>query len=307
MMKKIIYHWHSFKQAWATISKSPLEHLINILVLSLIITLCIFTLAINNSLNIWQQKNIVYPQIMLYMDKDASKDDINSIDKSLKKYSKVLIRDFHFISKEQGLAELQQDQKLKEIASDTIESNVNPLPDIFVIDTNTAESTELQHLNLKLGQLPKVVDVQMDLAYAAKIRDLIGFSNQIGLFCQCLFIIVLSLVVYNMVRLQMLLKSDAILVSRLIGASDSFIMRPLIHYAVWQVTLATIISALAYCYINKFFNGLFAKFTNLFGSGFNLSAIPLLEFIILWIILIIFTIFTVFLAVRWVFRNTHSN
>ncbi len=305
-MSKLIHHFHSFKQAWLTIFRQPFEHLINIIVLALIITICAAGLTLNNSLSHWQQNNLVYPQLMLYLDSSANPADVSNIEKALNKLTKSTIKNYQFISKAQGLAELQQDQQMKSIASDVIDANNNPLPDMFVVNAAISESQILEKLNLQLGQLPMVDNVQLDMQYAGKVNDLMSFARSIGEFAIILFAAVLALVVYNMIRLQMLLKSDAIKVSRLIGASDSFIMRPLIHYAVWQVTLATAIAVGSLHYLTKTLNNMFANFSNLFGKGFQLAPLELLQFGALWLALIIFTIFTVFLAVQWVFRNSYN-
>ena len=82
---------------------------------------------------------------------------------------------------------------------------------------------------------------------------------------------------------------------------------PLIHYAVWQVTLATAIAAASLRYLTQTLNTMFANFSNLFGKGFQLAPLELYQFGALWLALIIFTIFTVFLAVQWVFRNSYSH
>ncbi len=305
-MNKLIHHLQSFKQAWLTIFRQPFEHLINIIVLALIITICATGLTLNNSLNHWQKNNLVYPQLMLYLDSNANPADINNIEKALNKLTNGTVKNYQFISKAQGLAELQQDQQMKSIASDVIDANNNPLPDMFIVNAATTESQSLEKLNLQLGQLPMVDNVQLDMQYASKVNELMNFAKTIGEFAIILFGAVLALVVYNMIRLQMLLKSDAIKVSRLIGASDSFIMRPLIHYAVWQVTLATAIAVGSLHYLTKSLNIMFANFSNLFGKGFQLASLELFQFAGLWLALIIFTIFTVFLAVQWVFRNSYS-
>lgn len=305
-MQKLTHHRHSFAQAWITMLKNPVEHLINILVLALIIGICAAGLSLNNSLNVWQQKNITYPQIMLYLDNNANQADVANIEKVLNNVAKTTIHDYKYVSKAQALTELQQDQQMKSIASDVIDPNNNPLPDVLIINTATAESAALTKLNTQLGQLPMVDNIQIDMNYASKIQQLLSFASKVSTAAQILFILVLSLVIYNMVRLQMMLKSDAIKVSRLIGASDSFIMRPLFHYAIWQVTLAYIIAGGILRLMTSNLNNLFASFGNLFGKGFEFTTLPIGEFCLLWIILVIFTMFTVFLAVRWVFRNTYS-
>ena len=305
-MQKLTHHLRSFNQAWLSIFRQPIEHLINIIVLALIISLCALGISLNSNLTNWQSQNLSYPQMMLYLDKTANQADVTNIENTLNKFSKSTVRNYQFISKQQGLAELQQDQQMKAIASDVIDANNNPLPDILIVNTSTSESATLQRLNMQLSQLPMVDSVQMDMNYANKINDLVSFSSQIMLLGQILFIVVLALVIYNMVRLQMLLKSEAVQVSRLIGASDSFIMRPLMHYAVWQVTLAMLIAVAGLRYITSSLNLMFASFSNLFGQNFRIIQLAPQQLIMLWVILVIFTIFTVFLAVRWVFNHSYN-
>lgn len=302
-MIKFNHHIRSFKQAWQTILFHPFEHLINILVLALVITICAAGLSLNNSLDTWKQHNITYPQIMVYMDTRASEAEIDSVQKNLVKIGKPIVNDFKYISKQQALTDLQNDSRTKDIASDVISADNNPLPDMIIINTGVAESDALSKLSMQLEQMPLVEKVQIDINYANKISSLLGFAKKITFSTQILFILVLSLVIYNMIRLQMMLKSDAINVSRLIGASDSFIMRPLIHYAIWQVTLATAVAGGGIYLLTTNLNSMFTHFNNLFGNGFSLQILPLQEFIILWLTLLVFTVFTVFLAVRWVFRN----
>ncbi len=304
-MKLLTRHLHSFNNAWYSILTKPVEHFINILALTVIIAICLISITIGNNLANWQQKNILHPQITVYLDKSANNNDIAKIEKELHKINKSLIGSYRFISKEQALSELQEDKTLKEIASDTIIEGNNPLPNVFVIETSTNNNDEIERLNIQLSQLPKVDDSRVDLNYAKKINNLVLFSSSIIQAIQLVCIILVALVVYNIIRLQMLLKVDAISVSRLIGASDSFIMRPLIHYAVWQVTLATGVATGIVHYLNTYANQLLTNMYPLFGNGTQILPLPWLQITIIWLILVAFAIFTVFIAVRWVFRNTY--
>ena len=83
-------------------------------------------------------------------------------------------------------------------------------------------------------------------------------------------------------------------------------MRPLMHYAVWQVTLAMLIAVAGLRYITSSLNLMFASFSNLFGQNFRIIQLAPQQLIMLWVILVIFTIFTVFLAVRWVFNHSYN-
>ncbi|MFN7094737.1 MAG: cell division protein FtsX, partial [Burkholderiales bacterium] len=250
-MKSLSLHVRSLLNAIMRVIKSPFEHLLNILVIAVIIAILNSVMIIAKNSEIWQENNLLYPQIMIYLNATATQTDVSVIESTINKYNQKLIKNYQFISKSQGLLELQADEQLKQIASDVISSNDNPLPDILIVNTASADKKLLAQLVNKIAKLPMVDDVQIDINYASKISDLIGFIKKIAGLIQLLFVLVLILVIYNMVRLQMLLRHDEITVSRLIGASDSFIMRPLAYYAVLQVVLA---SGIAFVLVNWFIN-----------------------------------------------------
>lgn len=305
-MSIINNHIKGFKQSWGYIFSQPTEHIISILVLGLIITICATGLSLGSNVDKWRENNIVYPQMIVYMNTQANAADIEATQKIISKASNKIVRSSQFISKDQALTELSQDESMKSIASDAIDANNNPLPDVIIVNTSTAESETLNKLKTQLSQVAMVDNIQIDMNYAGKVDNLLEFASRMSFAIQILFVIVLGMVIYNMVRLQLMLRSNAIQVARLIGASDSFIMRPLIYYAVWQTTIATAISYAGLFFISNSLNKLFANFGSLFGDGFKIDMLPPEQFLIMWGSIMIFTIFTVFLAVRWVFRNTYT-
>ncbi|MBP9743197.1 MAG: permease-like cell division protein FtsX [Burkholderiales bacterium] len=302
----ITMHYRSLTTSIITILKKPLEHLLNILVISIVIAMLSSIFIITKSSQIWETKSISYPQIMIYLNQNAKQADVSKLETTINRFNKKLIKNYQFISRQDGLQELQKDQQLKTIASDVITNNANPLPDVLIVNTSTANPKLLTQLTDRISNMDMVDNVQMDTDYANKVNDLLTFIKHIATFLQIVFTILFVLVVYNMIRLQMLLRQDEITVSRLIGASDTFIMRPLAYYAGLQVILGGVA---AYFLVNVFVNFMNTLFTNLnflFGNRFILTSLSLMELGQMLLILIIFTIFAVFLAVQWVFRHNYS-
>ena len=305
-MKLLSLHYRSIIAASIKVFKNPLEHLLNILVISIIVAMLSSIFVITSSSENWEKSNIKFPQIMIFLTSNAKPNDVSQLETTINKYNQKLVKSYEFISKQQGLEELKQDSQLKIIASDVASDNDNPLPDILILNTNTTNAKLLSQLTSRISHMPYVDNVQMDSSYANKVSDLITFIKRIATFLQIIFSLVLVLVIYNMIRLQMLLRKDEILVSRLIGASDNFIMRPLAYYAILQVALG---SALAYILVNLFIdymNSLFTSLNSLFGNSFLLSNLNPIQLIEMLGILIIFTVFAVFLAVRWVFKYSYT-
>ena len=306
IIKAIRAHIRGLLLAVSKLVKSPTEHIINILSISIIIAILSSVFVITKSSEVWEKNNLNFPQIMIYLDEDATQVDVSKLEVSISRFNPKLIKNYQFVSKQQGLSELQNDKQLKDITSDVLESDENPLPDILIVNTNSAETGVLDQLKTRISNMPMVNNVELDSSYSNKISDLINFIKKIAAFLQIVFVIMFVLVLYNMIRLQMLLNRDEINVSRLIGASDIFIMRPLAYYAILQVTIASIV---AYIFVNLFINyinGLFKNLNYLFGNTFWLSSLKHFELVQMIFILIIFTIFAVFIAVRWVFKNSYT-
>ena len=305
-MKLIRSHFRSLILAIIKIAKNPFDHLLNILTISAIITALCAVLLITKSNRHLEQSNVIYPQIIIYLNPSAKPSDISNLENLINKHNQKLVKNYQFISKAEGLQQLNQDEKLKTIASDVLSENTNPLPDVLILNTNTSNIKHLQELSNKIQNMPLVDEVQMDDNYANKVSDLMSFIGRISIILQIAFTVILIIIIYNIVRLQMLLRQDEILVSRLIGASDSFIMRPLTYYALLQVTLAASIAFFLVNLFISFINSLFLALNNLFGNNFILPYLSGIQFTQLLAVLAVFTVFAVFVAVQWVFKNSHS-
>ena len=279
--------------------------MLNIVVLSVIIAILSSIYIIGKNIDNLENTNIAYPQIMVSMQQEAKASDTAYIEQTINKYSGKSVRNYKFISKEQGISDLQKDTDFKKIASDAMSDMSQVIPDVLIINTNTADIKLLNNLKNKISNLAKVESVDIDDRYASKISDLINFGKVIIEFAEVLFTLVLVLVLYNIIRLQMLLRQEEVLVSRLIGASDAFIMRPLIYYALIQVLIGAILAFYLVNLFVHFLNTMFLGLNNLFGKEFLFHSLSLPQMIYIFIILGVFSSFAVFIAVKRVFKNTY--
>lgn len=304
-MKLLSLHRRAFTSSVFRVMMNPVEHILNILVMGIIVAILSVVFIISKNINNLENTNIAYPQIMVSMQQDAKAYDTAYIEEIINKYSGKSIRGYKFISKEEGFKDLQNDTDLKKIASDAITDMGQAVPDVLIINTNTSDMKILNYLKNKISNLPKVESVDLDDHYASKVSDLINFGKIIIEFAEILFTIVLVLVVYNIIRLQMLLRQEEISVSRLIGASDSFIMRPLIYYVLIQVLCGALFAFYLVNLFVLFLNSMFLNLNNLFGKDFLFHSLNSIQMLNIFIILAIFSAFTVFIAVKMVFRNKY--
>tara|TARA_B100000795_G_C22794831_1_gene438840 strand:- start:1813 stop:2724 length:912 start_codon:yes stop_codon:yes gene_type:complete len=169
--------------------------------------------------------NIAYDaELSLFLKKNIKQDQIDFIQSALSKT--LIIKKTHFESKLTAWDKLQNKLNLNPLDTGISE---NPLPDAFFISLNTFNEKEINTLISSLRAVDGVENIFFDAGWVKKLRSIL-YLSKIGLaFLAIILIIVLIVVIGNTVRLQTLTHKDEIEVSKLIGATNSFIQRPFVY------------------------------------------------------------------------------
>jgi len=174
-----------------------------------------------------------------------------------------------FISREQALKDLNAVQGLSDV---TAALGQNPLPDAYVV---TAREGNLDSLVADLGKLPGVAHVQADSAWARRLAAL-AEVGRLGLWLlACLLGLGLVAVTFNTIRLQILTHREEIEVSKLIGATESFIRRPFYYLGVLQGMAGGLIALALVSVALALLNREVRVLAESFDSAFRLSYLPL--------------------------------
>ena len=304
MNKFFSVHLRSINYAFNRIVKTPIDNFINILLISVVITILGGALIIIKNTVSWEQNNIIYPQIMVFFNNTVTHHDISIFEDKINNFSPKIVKNYNYISKENGIKDLKLDKQLNNMLPDIIDdSTTNPLSDVIIINTNTTNVKYLNQFVNLINSLNMVQHTEMDKNYAQKINDLILFVRYIASFLQLVFILLFLLTIYNMIRLEMMLSREEITVSRLIGANDNFIRRPLIYYAFFEVIISYLISYFLINMFIKYLSSLFLQFNNLFGKAFIINGMSFMQSLYLLTYILLFTYFSVFFAVQRVLKK----
>jgi cell division transport system permease protein len=163
-------------------------------------------------------------QMSVFLTTDHSEETIGSIKTALEKND--AIKNFRFVSKEDALTKLQAADANNEVLN-SLENN--PLPDAFFIEPNQLDAESLENLQKELNQLEGVEDVQIDGAWMKRLNYLVLLGKQAMLILASLLALLLLAVIGNTIRMQILTQQAEIDLSRLIGATKSFIRRPFLY------------------------------------------------------------------------------
>ena len=258
-------HWQTLGLTLRRLAGNPLATLLNVMVIGVALALPLGGYMLLQNLGGVARQLTGNPQISLFLARDANKADIAGLETRLKQMPGV--RGLRFISREQALEGLKQSENLSDVIAAL---QVNPLPDAFVLETG-GSAAELEKLEPQLKALPKVAHVQLDSAWAKRLETLLALGRTAVLILASLLACGLVAVTFNTIRLQILTQKDEIEVSKLIGATDSFIRRPFFHLGFVQGALGGL-AALAIVYLCMLIlNRSILELAQLYGSDFRLS------------------------------------
>jgi len=236
-MKHYFYlHWQDARLALLKMLRQPIGSLLNLLMLAIALSLPVSLYLAATSVQAWVGKLTATPQITLFMELSTEQADLAAVQASLQSHPRVA--SFSFISKEAALQQLEQRSGMSGIGEGL---GSNPLPHAFVVQPKADATPEaLEMLQRELSGLPMVEQAQFDAAWAKRLHGLLELAMQLAWFLGISFGLALVLITHNSIRMQILARQEEIEVAKLIGATDSFIRRPFMYYAVWQGLLSTL-------------------------------------------------------------------
>ena len=206
------------------------------------------------------------PQISLFLQLDATSEQITAINAKLKQHSGVL--NHRFVSRQEAWHTLQESSPATQDLSE------NPLPDAYFVQPKDVSPTAVDALKTEFQSYPGVALAQIDAAWLERLHALLGIGEKAVLILAAILGFAILAIIGNTIRLQIVTQRNEIEVSKLIGATNRFIRRPFL-YAGSLYGLGGGISALILINaIVSLFNYAIADFAKLYASDFKLSLLP---------------------------------
>ena len=271
-------HIQAFLRAVIRIKSNWPSSIIMILVIG--ITLCLpatgFLLVENAS---QLSSKIEYEaEISIFLDQTISQDQINFIGSALKQTSSI--EKVNFEPKIRAWEKLQEKLKINSLDAGISE---NPLPDAFFVTLNTLDNNIVESLHKDIKNLEGVKEVIIDSGWIKKLRSILYLIKFGLLILGTLLAMVLIVVIGNTIRLQTLTYQNEIEVSRLIGATDSFIQRPFIYTGIFYGLGGSLVTGGLLTVILELFNRVAFKFESILGGLIMLTNLPPSKYIFITI------------------------
>lgn len=132
------------------------------------------------------------------------------------------IADVKLVTKEQAWKEMQQDMRSR-MTFDTL-LDANPLPNTFIIHTNSPDATAA--VAERIAKLQGVEEVEYGADLLKKLTEFSTFIRAAGLLISGILGVASLAVIMNTIRLAVMARRREIEIMHLVGASNAFIAWP---------------------------------------------------------------------------------
>jgi cell division transport system permease protein len=263
-------HGFALAAALVHVRRAPGSFLFNILVVAIALALPFMGMTLLDNVRPLSEQMSVDPEISLFVKQDVPREQAASLAtplRELAREAKII-----FVPREKALDNLKDKSGLSDVLATLGD---NPLPDSYIVKLDAfrtaATGLDVDVLAEQLRLLPGVESVQIDSAWVKRLAALINILKLALMLLAVTLGTVVVAVVFNTIRLQVLTQREEILVSKLIGATDTFIHRPfyytgaLLGLCAGGLALGGVALALGPL------NNAIAEFARLYASEFRLA------------------------------------
>jgi cell division transport system permease protein len=206
------------------------------------------------------------PQASVFIKTDANGADEARVEALLKQSD--IVATSRRIGRDEALKDLEQSSGMGGLVAGL---PTNPLPDTYSLTLRDGSLEALDKLSNMLKADPAVDDVQMDADWARRLTAIVSLGRETTTTVAAVLGAGLLLITANMIRLQILTRRDEIEVSKLIGATDSFIRRPFLYFAILQGALGCLVGLGVVALALNRLSGPVGKLASLYGESFALN------------------------------------
>lgn len=261
---------YSLKRLW----QSNLSTWITLAVIG--IALCLpssLYLLLQNLKSLTDDKREV-PTISLFIKQDISEQqarDRGDLIQELSMIDKVVL-----VPRDEALEDFR---KITGFAETLETLDENPLPHVLVvtphIDLIGNPANDMQKLADKLETYPEIDLVQMDLEWVSRLRSILRITERAILIISGLLALTVLLVIGNTIKLNIENRKEEIEVSKLIGASSTYIRRPFLYTGIWYGLFGGVISLVLVHLALISFVAPVNELAKLYGSTFIITGLSL--------------------------------
>ncbi len=172
-----------------------------------------------------------------------------------------------YISPQQGLEDLSQYSGFEQALS-LLDDYA--LPGVLVITPNKDDNQMIKQLAQRITNEEGITDVRLDEDWLARLDAIKNLVSGIVITLSLLMLASVFLIVGNTLRFNVLANKEEIQTMKLIGATNSYILRPYLYSGMWFGLLGAVSAWILTAVITVLLNSSVEKLALLYDSHFRL-------------------------------------
>ncbi len=285
-------HRFALLDALERLRRQPGSFLFNVVTIAIALSLPLAGLTILDSIRTGSQELAVDPEMSLFLLPDTPRERAVALEDKIRN---LLDKEnanarLSFVTKESAF-KLLNERGGASLALTTLGSN--PLPDAYVIQLaggdQAVNAARVETLAQQMQGLPDVEFVQIDSAWIQRLAALLQLLRLSLIVAASALALAVIAVAFNTIRLQVMNLKDEIEVSRLLGATDTFVYRPFYYSGALLGLCAGLVAWGTVSLSLRPLNAAIADFARLYASEFKIGMLP-------WEALVVFLSFAAVLG-----------
>jgi cell division transport system permease protein len=167
-------------------------------------------------------------RISLYLRQQVASEPGRALATELAKRADV--KDTTYISREQALAEFQEQSGLGDLLKELDE---NPLPAVILVNPAHNDMQLVEKLRADLARMEAVDIAQLDAQWVQRLYAMLELGQRLVVVLGIALALAVLLVIVNTIRLSIEARRDEILIVKLVGGTDAFVRRPFLYTGFW--------------------------------------------------------------------------
>ena len=263
-----LIHLYTFFASLGRFSRAPFNFMMTVSVIAITLSLPSGLLVSISNLQSLSGQVDLNNNISLFLNQSVTLDQAKKLSNSLKSNDKI--QQTVLIDKQAALQEFRQYSGFSSAISALAE---NPLPHVILITPNAHIDNQaaLKSLINELKQQADIQLVQMDMGWLDRLNGILNIAQRGVSIITILLGFAVLLIVSNTIRLELQNRRDEIDITRLVGATRAFIMRPFIYSGFWYGFLGGVFSCLLVNLSIWLIDGPTSSLATLYNSSFNLA------------------------------------
>ncbi|MFS1464130.1 permease-like cell division protein FtsX [Vibrio lentus] len=274
-----VVHWKQAKSSFSQMWQRPIGNLLTLAVISMALAMpaCLYLLGKNVG---EVAKDVTSPsQISAYVEDGIPEPRVIVLKDEIEGWDQVEL--VEYISPQQGLADLSKYSGFDDAL--TILDDYS-LPGVLVITPSVHNDTQIKELANKVKKQELVTDVRLDEDWLARLDAIKALAAVIVITLTVLMLGAVFLIIGNTLRFNVLAHKEEIQTMKLIGATDSFILRPYLYSGMWFGVLGAICAWVMTALITVLLNSAVDDLAQLYDSHFRLIGLSWDESLLLLIV-----------------------